>query len=201
MNLDPASATVLQTNSLVYRLSQAEINKKKIVDTLDKPNQDYQEYLKLQAKWQKRYTDLVGDVNSPAINTLNWLKLEVDNIVKVFPANLQEVRTLRDIISADVLSKKKSQLNLYNFVKQSIDTEISKYGKDLAGYDISVDAGLRLDPLFFDEFFKYVSQSVKGSFYNIDALRQYYKTFVFKLSFAGYNKRRSKINNCQYRTV
>ena len=168
MGLDATQMETVQKDSVVFQLAQTKQSKKTIVDTLDKPNQIYQEYLKTQETWQKHYDELVGDIKNPSENTLNWLKIEVDNITNKYPNDLTKTRTTRENVSKEIFAKKKGQLSLYNFVKKSIDTEISKYGKDLEGYDISVDAGLRLVPSFYDEFFKYINQSVKGSFYNVD---------------------------------
>ena len=168
LKLDAAHADKVYKKSVIFQLSQIKIERKKITDTLDGPNKIYQENLKLQKAWQIRYEELIGDVKDPAINTLNWLKNEKNNIAKVYPVVLVSARSERENMSKGIFSKKSGQLSLYNFVKQSIDTEISKYGQDLEGYDISVDAGLRLSPAFFEEFFKYVNQSVKGSFYNVD---------------------------------
>ena len=52
----------------------------------------------------------------------------------------------------------------YNAVKQSIDGEIAKCREHLGEYDISIEAGLRFNPSFFDEFLKYINQAAVGSF-------------------------------------
>lgn len=49
-------------------------------------------------------------------------------------------------------------------MKQSIDSEIAKCRQDLGEYDISIEAGLRFSPSFFDEFMKYINQGAAGSF-------------------------------------
>lgn len=182
LGLDTKQADIAQKKSFVFKLAQVKADRKKIVDTLDEPNKAYHENLKLQEAWQKRLEELVGNIKNPTRDTLNWLKNEGNNIVKVYPNSLIGARSEREKVSKGIFAKKTGQLTLYNFVKQSIDTEISKYGKDLEGYDISVDAGLRLVPSFFDEFFKYVNQSVRGSFYNVDDGRASLKMITDSIS-------------------
>jgi hypothetical protein len=63
-----------------------------------------------------------------------------------------------------VFSKKRGLTQFYNAVKQSIDSEIAKCREHLGEYDISIDAGLRFGPSFFDEFLKFINQGAVGSF-------------------------------------
>jgi len=151
--------------SLVYRCSQLEEQKRELVDRLDKPDREYQTYLGNVAQWQGRYKELTGDDDAPAIDTLNWLKRELNEIVNVYPTDLQTARGNREKISKDILTEKNGLVSFYNSVKKSIDNEIKKYRVDLGGYDVSIEASLRFDPIFYDEFFRYVNQGVKGSFH------------------------------------
>jgi predicted ATPase len=61
-------------------------------------------------------------------------------------------------------NKKRGLTQFYNGVKQSIDREIVKCREHLGEYDISIEAGLRFSPAFFDEFLKFINQSAVGSF-------------------------------------
>ena len=54
---------------------------------------------------------------------------------------------------------------MYEVIKQSIDREIENCRDELGGYSISVEAGLRLDSSFVDQFLRFVNQNKRGSFY------------------------------------
>lgn len=167
-SLDPALRESAEKQSLVCQRSQLEKRRKEIVDQLDKPNREYQAYLKEEAKWQKRKKEIDGDDSAPGSETLNGLKQELERITNTYPEELRLARESRDKASKTVLQKKKTLVSFYNSVKQSIDKEIERYGEDLGDYEISIEASLRFDGVFQDEFFKYINQGVRGSFYGYE---------------------------------
>ena len=150
--------------SLVCQYEGLEVKHKEIVDRLDKPLRDYQAYLKVKAKWDTRRSELTGDDEDPGTGTLNWLKQELERIENDYPHELQIARENREKVSKDIYAKKKGLISFYIMVKQAIDTEITKYKKELGDYNISIDAGLRFDSSFIDNFFEYVNQRSVGSF-------------------------------------
>lgn len=164
-DLDPALKEDGEKQSLVCQRSQLEKRRKEIVDQLDKPSREYQAYLKEEAKWQTRKKEIDGDASAPGPETLNGLKQELERITATYPEELRLARDSRNTASKAVLQKKKTLVSFYNSVKQSIDKEIERYGEDLGDYEISIEASLRFDAVFHDEFFKYVNQGVRGSFY------------------------------------
>lgn len=154
--------------SLVCQQITLENRRKEIADKLDKPNRDYQAYLAALAKWQARQNILEGDAVDPKPDTFNWLKQELDVVANKLPTELEQARKTREATSKALLLKKKSLTNFYVAVKRSIDDEIRKYGADLGEYNITIEASLKFDQQFYDDFFRHVSQQAKGSFHGTD---------------------------------
>ncbi len=142
--------------------------RKELTANLDKPNREYQLYLSALAQWQTRQTTLEGDPQKPAVDSLHWLEQELNAIQHSLPKEIETARAARLAASKAVFVKKKSLVKFYETVKESIDREIGKYGTDLRSYNISIEAHLRFSPQFQEDFFRFVSQSVKGSFYGSD---------------------------------
>lgn len=148
--------------------SGAQLKRKELTSSLDKPNRDYQNYLAALVQWQARLAALEGESNNPASDTLHWLEQEYETITKSLPKELVRAQAERSKASRAVFAEKKSLVRFYEEVKKSIDQEISKYGTDLHTYNISIEAHLRFSPQFYDEFFRFVNQAVKGSFYGAE---------------------------------
>lgn len=154
--------------SLAGQFYALEKQRASIINLLDKPQRDYQDYLNKKRQWDSRLNELVGDGADPAPNTLNWLSNELKKIDSVYPKDLERAIGDRDKLAREILSKKQKLVVFYNKVKKSIDTEIDSFSEELGGYDISIDADLRLDPAFYICFFDYINQAVRGSFYGVD---------------------------------
>ncbi len=164
--------------SLVCKQAELEKKRKEIVDRLDKPNQEYQAYLKESAKWKARNKELVGEDTDPAVDTLNWLTQELVTVTSTYPAELTEAKVERKNSAKELLKKKVALASFYNSIKKSIDGEIEKYGDELGDYDISIEASLRFDKSFHDEFFRFINQGVKGSFHGTEDGRGLLKRLV-----------------------
>jgi len=154
--------------SLLCQEAALSRKRKELTANLDKPNRDYQVYLAALAQWQARKSALEGDPQKPAVDTLHWLEQELGAIEKSLPKELETAKDERLKASKAVFAQKKSLVRFYEKVKESIDQEIGKYGTDLRTYNISIEAHLRFSQQFHEEFFRFVGQSVKGSFYGSD---------------------------------
>jgi hypothetical protein len=88
-------------------ITLSETRKSEIIDQLDRPNREYQEYLQKEAEGNCNNERLTGDQEHPATETLFWLQAELDAITKVYPANLKTAKQERDISS--VLLRKKAR--------------------------------------------------------------------------------------------
>jgi energy-coupling factor transporter ATP-binding protein EcfA2 len=156
-----AAATAI---SLVCQKVALETQKTQMVEHLGKPVRDYQQYLNDWKLWNERQKELAGDDKNPGPETLNGLKHELNNVDTVYPETLDTVRAERWRITKEMFSRKRSLMQFYNQVKSSIDIEIAKCHEDLGDYDISIEAGLRFNPSFLDEFLLFINQGAVGSF-------------------------------------
>lgn len=151
--------------SLVCQRQELEEQRKTIVDRLGKADRDYQNHLRIEQQWQARKLEMEGADDNPAVGTLKWLRSELTNITEAFPGQVAAARAERDVCSREVFRKKKKLVDFYTAVKHSIDAEIARYRNDLHGYAISIEAGLRMDSVFDERFWSFISQVVKGSFH------------------------------------
>ncbi len=150
--------------SLVFQKTALEAQKAEIIERLGKPAREYQQYLNELRLWTDREKELRGDDQNSGAETLAGLEKELSKISTLYPERLRVIYAEREQISKEVFSKKRGLTQFYNAVKQSIDGEIAKCREHLGEYDISIEAGLRFNPSFFDEFLKFINQSAVGSF-------------------------------------
>lgn len=158
--------------SLICQKSALEENKAEIVKRLGKPLREYQQYLNELKLWENREKELRGDDKNPGTETLNGLEKELDNVSTLYPERLRAARAKQNQISKEIFGKKRGLTQFYDSVKQSIDGEIDKSREHLDEYDISIEAGLRFSPSFFDEFLDFINQSLAGSFRGRDEGRE-----------------------------
>jgi hypothetical protein len=112
------------------------------------------------------------------MDTLNWLTQELVAVASTYPAELNAAKEERKNAAKELFKKKVTLSSFYNSVKKSIDGEIEKYGDELGDYDISIEASLRFDKTFYDEFFRFINQGVKGSFHGTEDGRGLLKRLV-----------------------
>lgn len=150
--------------SLVCQKGALETQKADLVERLGKPARDYQQYVRDLKLWTDREKELRGDDQNPGAETLKGLERELENIDALYPEGLRTARARRQRIAKEVFSRKRGLTQFYNAVKNTIDAEIAKCREDLGEYDISIEAGLRFDPSFPDEFLRFINQVAAGSF-------------------------------------
>lgn len=150
--------------SLVCQKTALEAQRAEIVERLGKPAREYQQYLRDLRVWTDREKGLRGDDQNPGAETLKGLERELENVNTAYPETVRTVRAERVRIAKEIFSRKRALTQFYNAVKSSIDAEIAKCREDLGEYDISIEAGLRFDPSFADEFLRFINQSAVGSF-------------------------------------
>jgi ABC-type lipoprotein export system ATPase subunit len=179
LGLDDADKKAAQDKSLRCRYARLEKSRQDISDRLDKPSRDYQAYVEAKEKWDTRYNTLVGDAASPAIDTLKWLERELTAISSQYPSDLTKAREERKKQAKDLLGKKMLLATFYDSVKKSIDSEIAKNAGELGDYELTIEASLRLNHRsFYDDFFRFINQNVKGSFNGAESGRGVLKALV-----------------------
>jgi len=160
---ESARAAVMAA-SLVCQKAALEAKKAEIVERLGKPAREYQQYLSDMRLWTDREGELRGGDQNPGADTLKGLEKELHNVRSVYPEALRTARTERERVSKEVFRKKRGLTQFYNAVKESINSEIVKCREHLGEYDISIEAGLRFNPSFLDEFLRFINQGAVGSF-------------------------------------
>jgi ABC-type lipoprotein export system ATPase subunit len=154
--------------SVVCRRVALEKKKGDIIERLGAPQREYQAYLNALSAWTTKENELLGGEKHPVEESLRGLQRELASLTTIYPADLATAKTARDEIAKDILRQKTELTSFYESVKKSIDMEIAKHQKDLENYDISIEAGLRFQPDFYEQFFARVNQSVKGSFLGVE---------------------------------
>ncbi|MGN6313901.1 MAG: TrlF family AAA-like ATPase [Rhodanobacteraceae bacterium] len=173
---------LVMAGSLVCRKRGLERKQADLVERLGKPARDYQQYLRELKLWSDRELELRGDNQNPGAGTLEGLKRELKNVDAIYPESLRAAHAARKRIAKEVFDRKRGLTQFYNAVKQSIDTEIAKCREDLGEYNISIEAGLRFDPSFPDEFLRYINQSAVGSFRGQEEGRAMLRGFTDQVS-------------------
>lgn len=150
--------------SLVCQKATLEAQKAENVERMGKPAREYQQYLRALKLWAEREKELLGDDQNPDADTLKGLEKELDGVNSFYPEALRIARGEREHISKEIFSKKRGLTQFYSAIKHSIDSEITKCREHLGEYSISIEAGLRFSPAFFDDFLKFINQGAVGSF-------------------------------------
>jgi len=166
------------SSSLICQQAALEAQKAEIVERLGKPAREYQQFLRELKLWTDRERDLRGDDQNSGADTLKGLENELGNVNTIYLEALRGARTERERISKELFGKKRGLTGFYNAVKQSIDSEIARCREHLGEYDISIEAGLRFNPSFFDEFLKFINQGAVGSFRGQEEGRTMLRRFI-----------------------
>ncbi|MBN1391896.1 MAG: hypothetical protein JW947_03735 [Sedimentisphaerales bacterium] len=152
-------------NGPVYKLNQAKDELEKLKTALDQDNKNYQQYLKELQEWQKKCADIEGDEQKPEEGTIKFYEDILKRIVESIPGALQELKTqrsdkIREIYNKiDELKREYEQLyaSVKDFMKSAPFSDPDKY---LLDFDVSIEC-----KEFLEEFFNYIAQNKKGSFY------------------------------------
>ncbi len=161
--------------SIVCKRVALEQQKTDLIDRLAAPRREYQAYVDAMAIWSAQESALLGDPNNPAPESVRGLERELENMETLYPQELATAKAERDAVAVDIFQKMCGLTEFYESVKRSIDAEIARHKADLNDYNISVEAGLRFEPSFYDKFFEFTSQGVKGSFNGVEDGRTFLK--------------------------
>lgn len=165
-NISEEDRKNLKNNSLIVQKKNLEIQIEQISNQLSEPQKKYQKYLDELKKWNKRKNEIEGDENTP--NTIKWFEKEINYINQQLRTELDNLRNERLEQSYALVNKKREIVSIYQSFKENIDREIQQFQAILGEYEITIDASLKMDSSFYDEFLRYINQKVKGSFYGKD---------------------------------
>ena len=153
-------------SSLIARqeIVQQEIKRK--TDELSKPEKEYQAYIEKLAQWEKRKKDIEGD--SSRVNSLKYLKAEKEYVENKLDDDLAERRKARLDKSLEIFNKQQEIINIYNALKESVDSAISQGGEFADKFNMRIDVGFKLNEDFVNNFLGYINKNKKGTFQNAD---------------------------------
>jgi hypothetical protein len=169
---DESSRSAAIASSLRCQRETVEAERASLVDRLDRPEREYQQYLNELELWKQRHSELLGEEKEPAVDTLRWLQFELARCDTSYPAQLKTARADRMAKSKAIFQKKIDLTAFYNAVKEAIDRQIGECREELGEYNIAIGAGLRFKRTFADDFFGFVSQSAAGSFRGVEEGRE-----------------------------
>lgn len=154
--------------SIFCQKEAAEKQRQTLVEKLTQPEREYQDYLKVLKAWEVRLTEIRGREGDPKADSLLGLQQELSRIDNEYAGQLNGVRAERNELSKEIFEKKRELVRFYNDVKKAIDSQLAKCRDDLGDYDISIDAGLRLNQVFYAEFLRFINQGKRGSFHGTE---------------------------------
>lgn len=150
-------------------VASQEIIRQKIkskTDELSKPEKEYQAYIEKLAQWEKRKKDIEGD--SSRVNSLKYLKAEKEYVEKKLDDDLAERRKARLDKSLEIFNKQQEIINIYNALKESVDSAISQGGEFADKFNMRIDVGFKLNEDFVNSFLGYINKNKKGTFQYAD---------------------------------
>lgn len=154
--------------SVVCRKSLLERRRTQLVDQQTRPVREYQAYLGQLKAWTARRNTIFGDDQNPDPNSVNGFQEELKKIAEVYPRDLVDAKDTQLRISKEVFRRKRDLKQYYDEIKQAIDKEIAKCRADLGDYSISIEAALRFEPSFIDDFLAFINQGKRGTFHGIE---------------------------------
>lgn len=169
LSLDSQEEEVLLKSSLKVQLDKATVDRAELKSTLEKPQERYQKYLELHKKWTDKKVLIEGDPASPAKGTINYYKLELENITNQYPGLIEDLRNRQKTKSQEIYAKKNEIVQIYSSIKSKVDAVIAANKPNIEDYSINIEAGLTLAFDFRDTVLSYLNLRAKGSFMVRDA--------------------------------
>lgn len=164
----------------VFKTEQLKKEVKGLRNKLDQPNKEYQAYLKEKEEWEVRLKEIEGDKSTP--DTIKYYENQLRDIDSI-PHILDEKRNHRlekvKEIYGQLNQLKEVYSRLYNPVKDFVDSHdfVSREEFSLDFRVSMVCEG------FIEEFFSYIGQNKKGSFYGTDEGRRRLKDLIDSTDF------------------
>ena len=147
---------------------------------LNEPYRKYQDYQAKIKEWDKKKQEIIGDPNKE--DTINFYKKELDYIIKELPVVLRRKQEERLVKSLEIYSKKKELLNIYKSLYRPVEEFISQYPLASDNYQVKFDVSLEIKNFIY-EFFKYIHQGIRGSFYGLEEGKERLKAILNSTDF------------------
>ena len=162
---------------------------------LSSEQQVFQKNEKEKIEIEEKIKKLIGDIENPENETLNFYKKEKTFVEKYMPMKLYNKRSERLVLSLKIFNKQNEILDLYNDFKKSVDGEIFRNKHLLDDYDIKINSSFNLDLLFYDDFLGHINQNKKGTFYGKDEGITNIKNIIKNINFNAESDIETMLNN------
>ncbi len=110
--------------SLVQSLAKVKRETEVTRAKLDKPNKDYQEYCRLQAEWDKRFTAIIGSELEP--DSLEGLKHKKSEL-NALPGKIVQLKSKRSVLVREILQVKRELLEDYRKLHSPVQSFIESH--------------------------------------------------------------------------
>ena len=132
-------------------------------EQLSAPGKRYQTYLHKIAEIEKQKVTILGDEEQPAPKTIRHTENQIAYIEQELETEIAALEAERKTISKNIFEAKELVLTFYTELKQSVEDKLSIFKED--NFHVSIEASFVLASSFSDQFFEFISKSVRGPFH------------------------------------
>jgi len=179
--IDSEKKEGLKKSSLILKKEDISEKIKNLTDELSEPQKKYQKYIEDLKKWNYTKQNIIE--NEDDISSIKWLEKEIKFVTYELDKQLKNLINKQIKKSINIYLFKKEIVELYENFKKSVDDEINKYKNILADYDINIEANLKIDQEFCNDFLSYINKKKKGTFYGIYEGRNILKKIIENTNF------------------
>lgn len=173
--------------SIVYKIKVVADLLKIETDKLTGEERIFQKNVQRKKEITEIIEALTGDVDNPAIETLNFYLKEKVFIQDALTAQLKIMRNNRVEKSLEIFKKKNEIIELYNSFKKSVDNKITENKELLDDYDIKIDSSFNMGGGFYREFLGYIDKIKSGCFRGVVDGENKIKSIVEDSGFSNTN--------------
>lgn len=168
---------------LLAQKSKLQVAVREAQSSLDRPQQEYQQYLTELAKWDATRKQLIGAKEDP--NSLSGMQQELANLDKV-PGQILAVHQALIEVASKIHALRLEEAAVFSELYKPIQDFIANHhlAKDQLKLEFKVDL---VQDSFVDQFLKHINQGRQGSFYGYDEGRQLATSLVASAEWSDWN--------------
>ncbi|WP_420556389.1 TrlF family AAA-like ATPase [Roseovarius sp.] len=132
-------------------------------EQLSAPGKRYQSYLHKISELEKQKAAILGTEEHPAPKTIRHTENQISYIEQELESEIAALEAERKTITKSIFQAKESVLSFYTELKQSVEDKLSFFKED--NFHVSLEASFVLASNFSEQFFDFISKSVRGPFH------------------------------------
>jgi len=165
---------------------------KVLTDKLDAPAKQFQEYLEKMEQWESTRDAIIGEKTQPG--TLEFCKEILRYIEEDLKNDLGIIITQRKEKTIEIYKEKVAIIKYYQKLYEPITAFIGQYGESMKGYEININAELRLNN-FESKFYDFINQAAKGTFLGKNDGANMLKNIIDGVDFNAITEVMETVNN------